>query len=158
MGTPIARFCLSHPNVIRSTGNSMSMTIPLNVISEVQGVFSTMDSDCYASYNSLQGKFSTPRYPQSYLVNSECAWIVEASAGNTMVLTIESMDIENSENCNKDFLEIRADHYFGPLLGVFCGSHIPAAISGHNIYYIRFKSDDDVQGEGVLISYNHGKY
>lgn len=53
----------------------------------------------------------------SYPNNIECEWTITASPGNLMGITIEMLDIEQSDQCNDDYLEIRERSSFGKLLG-----------------------------------------
>lgn len=53
----------------------------------------------------------------SYPNNIECEWTITASPGNRMGITIEMLDIEQSDQCNEDYLEIREQSSFGKLLG-----------------------------------------
>lgn len=47
----------------------------------------------------------------------ECEWLIEASEGNKMSLTIEMMDIVPSDSCNNDYLEVRENDGSGRVLG-----------------------------------------
>ena len=41
-----------------------------------------------------------------------------------------------------------------PLMGTFCGTQIPSELtSSGNSLYLRFKTDDSVQGSGFKLSY-----
>lgn len=53
----------------------------------------------------------------SYPNNIECEWTIEASSGNQMGITIEMLDIDQSDQCNDDYLEIREQSSEGKLLG-----------------------------------------
>lgn len=48
----------------------------------------------------------------------ECVWELSASPGNRLILTVEKMDIELSEKCNEDYLEIRENSISGKLIGL----------------------------------------
>lgn len=53
----------------------------------------------------------------SYPNNIECEWTISASPGNLMAITIEMLDIDQSDECNDDYLEIREQSNTGKLLG-----------------------------------------
>lgn len=118
-----------------------------------------VDNYCGAHYyRSLIGHFSSPYYPNSYPINMACYWFIEPTLGNRIVLNIESIDIENSENCNHDYLEIRETDT-NHLLGVFCGNEPISSIESATSLTILFSSDaNNVVGNGFLASYNYGKY
>ena len=55
---------------------------------------------------SQHGSFSTPSYPESYPPSTVCEWLVRASAGNRVQLSFQQFDIEDSDNCNADYVEV----------------------------------------------------
>lgn len=67
------------------------------------------------------------------------------------------MDIENSEDCNKDYLEIREFDSNGKILGIHCGSNIPTQMKAEKKLWIKFNSDNDETGRGFYAQYNYGK-
>lgn len=100
---------------------------------------------CGGELISEEGLFSSPQYPDSYPVSVECVWIVAASPGtnkiirrccvlfcsyyfiayymyvfflgNQVTLTFNTFDLDESENCDEDFVEIRESNSSGPILG-----------------------------------------
>lgn len=91
------------------------------------------------------------------------------------------LDIDQSENCNEDYLEIRENDPFGNILGmplhkinifleyfrtflsyfffilgVFCGSSIPSLLPPTEKLWIKFSSDDNGVGKGFRAEYNYG--
>ncbi|KAL7745333.1 hypothetical protein ACLKA6_015352 [Drosophila palustris] len=154
-GTPRLQFCRSHPPALISHGDALTISVPLSLVAEFEGHYMTMDSTCGSGYTALSGRFTTPYYPSSYPVNIECEWIVQASEGNSLSLTIESFDLELSDGCNNDYLEVREDSSRGKLIGVYCGTQVPPAIKSKGSIWMKFKSNDDVVGEGFMASYNY---
>ncbi|XP_061386037.1 cubilin homolog [Musca vetustissima] len=152
------RFCKSHPPDIISHGHALTLKLPMNMISEIIAYAYQMDNYCIASHTSLSGKFSTPYYPASYPVNIQCEWYLMPSKGNRIQVTFESMDLEDSDECNNDYVEIRESSGLGKFLGVYCGNRLPPTISGADDLFIRFHSNDDVVGEGFLASYSYVKH
>lgn len=87
-----------------------------------------------------------------------CYWFIEPTLGNRVVLTIESMDIEDSENCNHDYLEVRETDS-DRMLGVYCGNQSIPPFEPSLGLTILFSSDDNgIVGTGFMASYNYGKY
>lgn len=70
-------------------------------------------------FKSKRGLLASPSYPNSYPLNTECVWRLQASPGNQIKLTIYEMDIAESDNCNENFLEVRELSHNGKLLGKF---------------------------------------
>ncbi|XP_036318853.1 cubilin homolog [Rhagoletis pomonella] len=153
-----AKFCKTHPPDIISNGHALTIRMPLNVTTEIEGYYLLVDSWCGGYYSSMSGKFATPYYPSSYPVNINCEWFIVASEGNSLIFTIESFDLEESEGCNKDYLEVRDTKESGPLLGLFCGTNIPPPITGVQSIWVKFGSDDDGVANGFVVSYNYATH
>ncbi|XP_059471095.1 cubilin-like [Neocloeon triangulifer] len=121
--------------------------------------YSVEDIACGGTLTSEEGSFAAAGYPGSYKLNSECIWILGASPGNFMKMTFSMFDLESSEGCSNDYLEIRKGTTAeDPLIGVYCGSNIPNNISISSKLWIKFKSDDQTVGAGFLAHYSlvHG--
>lgn len=110
-------------------------------------------SACGGTYTSEQGMITSPSYPNSYPLNAECVWILNTSPGSRITLSFSVFDIESSENCDLDYLEIREDSGIGKLISVSCGKDI-AAITSSSKLWIKFKSDDSGTAKGFVGEYN----
>lgn len=74
-----------------------------------------------------------------------------------MALNIDMLDIDETANCNGDYLEIRDTNSVGNILGVYCGSNIPPTLPLSNTYWLKFRSDNDGVGNGFLAEYSYGE-
>lgn len=111
---------------------------------------------CGGEFRSKSGYIATPSYPNSYPININCVWNLKSSVGNRLVLTIETFDVDESEKCSEDYLEIRENSENGKLLGVFCGKAIPSDIPTAQNYWLFFSSSNDGVGKGFLAKYTYG--
>lgn len=93
-----------------------------------------------------------------YKNNIECEWTIKASPGNQMELSIDMMDIAETDFCNGDYLEVRENNSSGKLFGAFCGNKIPPTIPNANGYWLKFRSDNDGVGRGFRLEYNYGTF
>ncbi|XP_055914618.1 cubilin homolog isoform X2 [Eupeodes corollae] len=152
---PKQKFCHKHPPALTSLGHALTMKINTDFIDELDVYYSIMDNNCGGSFDSLHGTFASPFYPTSYPVNIECIWEIKASEGNWLSLTIQQMDIEDSEDCNADYLEVREGASNGRLIGVFCGNDVPNTLLGYKTLWIKFKSDDDMVRKGFIADYSY---
>lgn len=75
-----------------------------------------------------------------------------------MELSIDMMDIAETDFCNGDYLEVRESNSSGRLFGAFCGKNIPPAIPNANGYWLKFRSDNDGVGRGFRLEYNYGTF
>lgn len=74
------------------------------------------------------------------------------SPGNGIILSFAEFDIEASENCELDFLEVREDNGIGKLIGVYCGKEI-ATITSNSKLWLKFKSDGIGTSKGFRFTY-----
>lgn len=107
--------------------------------------------------SSSNGLFASPGYPESYPNGVDCVWVIGGSPGNHMTLSFTMFDLEASDHCNKDYIEIRSDDVNGPLIGRYCGNSIPTNITMAMKYWIKFRSDREGTAGGFVASYNIGR-
>lgn len=67
-------------------------------------------------------------------------------------------NIEASDSCSNDYVEVRHINAMGSLLGRWCGSSTPATLTVANFLWIKFHSDSDITGVGFRGEWNSGKY
>ncbi|XP_052856054.1 cubilin homolog [Drosophila gunungcola] len=154
-GTPSLQYCRSHPPAFYSEGQALTINVPLQLVDEFEANFMIMDATCGSVYTAISGRFSSPHYPDSYPPDIECIWELKASQGNALSLTLESMRIEESEGCNRDYLEVREGSARGNLIGVYCGSQVPSTIHSRSSIWMKFKSDDANENAGFIAFYNY---
>ncbi|XP_039305004.1 cubilin isoform X2 [Solenopsis invicta] len=143
------------PPPTTSTGNSLTLqlTVKNEFIGHFVAVYSVLNNACGGNYTSEQGIITSPTYPNSYPLNAECIWILNTSPGNKITLTFSEFDIESSENCDLDYLEIRENSEMGKLISVSCGKDA-ADITSSNKLWIKFKSDGSGTAKGFQAEYN----
>lgn len=91
-------------------------------------------------------------YPSSL----NCEWVITAPTGHQIELKVLNFTLEDTFNCQDDYLEIRNGmSKESPLIGRFCGDEIiPRLIpSFTNHLYLRFQSDNALEGKGFKIEY-----
>lgn len=67
------------------------------------------------------------------------------------------MDIELSDKCNEDYLEIRENGISGKLIGVYCGNNVPSDLPQAERFWLKFKSTSDGVAGGFLAQYSYGR-
>ena len=71
------------------------------------------------------------------------------------MVSFRMFDIQETEFCNGDYLEIRVDNGGGELLGHFCGTgFLPSNITASNKLWIKFRSDADSTAPGFIADYS----
>ncbi|KAF4532436.1 hypothetical protein B566_EDAN014438 [Ephemera danica] len=151
------------PPHITSQGPALTVTMvmPRSIMHHLSlaATYSVINDACGGHFTSVEGAFTTPKYPRSYPNNIECIWTINTSPGNKALVTFDSFDIEESDNCNGDYLEIRSGPTgAGQFLGVFCGNTVLNNITAAAKLWIKFRSDDDGTSSGFLAYYSmvHG--
>lgn len=79
-----------------------------------------------------------------------CSWIIEVQAGDKVILSFESFELEEDAVCRYDYVLIRdGSSSKSPLIGKFCGKSRPATItSTDNYLWILFNSDSYATSHG----------
>lgn len=152
----VGRYCgRNTPPTVVSSGNFLLVKFRTDT-SVVRGGFqATYETVCGGVYDSPQGIFHSPNYPDPYAHSRECIYIIQLPPGKVVKLWFEAFDIEGWTTCDYDYLEIRDGiSSSAPLLGIFCGVQIPdPIISTYNFLWLRFATDETVRNRGFLANY-----
>ena len=119
------------------------------------------DYSCLGKESSLeddQGEFASFSYPLHYPNNAKCSWRIYRPAGFIVQLTFHSFNLQQSENCEADYVEIRQskDNFkqHSESIGRFCGSSLPPVIvSNHSYVIVKFVADMSKMYPGFHASY-----
>ncbi|KAG6453574.1 hypothetical protein O3G_MSEX008219 [Manduca sexta] len=149
------------PPMIVSAGSAITVelgTYGNNIEGHFSAHYTPLSNACGGTLTSEEGTIASPNYPRPYPADAHCEWILKTSPGNKVYITFERFDLEESEGCNEDYLEVREDFGGGKLLGVYCGNNIPTNTTVATKLYIKFHSDIRNNGGGFLIHYGflHG--
>ncbi|XP_031795774.1 cubilin [Sarcophilus harrisii] len=155
------RYCgRNMPLPITSFGNSLIVRFISNQYVGYKGFHATYtasSSACGGTFNMIEGVFNSPGYPDIYPPNVECVWNIPSSPGNQLQLSFITFQLEESEGCTKDYLEIREGNATGHLFGRYCGHSLSVeykSIAGH-VLWIKFASDGSGSGTGFQATFVH---
>ncbi|XP_030624670.1 LOW QUALITY PROTEIN: cubilin [Chanos chanos] len=157
----IGRYCgntLPHP--ITSFSNVLVVNFVTDSSVSKKGfraTYSASTSSCGGNLHMESGSFNSPNYPDAYPSNVECVWTITSSPGNRLQLSFIMFQLQESQGCTHDFLEIREGNSTGALVGRFCGNSLPSnytSIIGH-VLWIKFVSDASVSGPGFRATFSH---
>lgn len=71
------------------------------------------------------------------------------------MVSFQLFNLQETEFCNGDYVEIRVDDGGGELLGHFCGSNsLPSNITAANRLWIKFRSDAEITAPGFIADYS----
>ncbi|XP_055713614.1 neuropilin and tolloid-like protein 1 [Phlebotomus papatasi] len=100
----------------------------------------------------------SPGYPGNYPNKTDCVVVLEAPVGFLIRLDFRDyFNIEPSEDCKFDFLEIRdGGHGFSSLIGQFCGTDFPPMVtSKERQLWLHFHSDENIEYAGFVAIYEY---
>ena len=66
------------------------------------------------------------------------------------------LDVDQSEHCNEDYLEIRTNDKDKQLLALLCGQEASTEVPATERIWMTFRSDNDGVGKGFLARYSYG--
>ncbi|XP_054002675.1 cubilin [Hylaeus anthracinus] len=146
------------PLPMTSHGNALTLRVyaEYDFFGHFAVTYSVLNSVCGGDYTSYEGRIASPDYPNTYPLNAECVWILNSSPGNQLTLSFAEFDIQESENCDLDYLEIRENNGIGKVITVACGTSIEPITSSSKLW-IKFKSDGEVVSRGFVGQYHYVK-
>ncbi|XP_053714419.1 cubilin isoform X1 [Synchiropus splendidus] len=116
----------------------------------------TAQQECGGTLSGPSGSFSYPNPGQDEYDHSvSCTWVLRVQYNKIIRITFPFFHLENSANCNYDFLQINdGDNPSTNVLGKFCGENNPRELrSSHNSMYFWFRSDSSINAGGFNVSW-----
>ena len=111
-------------------------------------------SDIAFNVHGKSGSITSPNFPSSYPKNITCTWNITAGVGHILNITFVSMDIENSPDCMKDYIQIqlgRNESFWSKKR--YCNS-IPNSLSSEDGWAeIQFVADDSFEKSGFKLAW-----
>ena len=65
---------------------------------------------------------SSPGYPKPYRADVACTWRVTTRRRHRLRLIVDELDVERTDSCHFDFVEVRAGRRAGDVLARYCGT------------------------------------
>ncbi|KAI1280397.1 Cubilin [Halotydeus destructor] len=147
----IAQLCSSHlPKPIVSAGQHLHVKLT-NGHFVFQAKASSSWAGCGGNLTSAAGFFVSPGYPSNYPLNSECIWQLQAPLGNRVAYNFSDFNVEQSDNCTFDYVELRDGSQDGRFIGRYCGSDMPISdtvSTQSSTLWVKFRSDSEGTGPG----------
>ena len=108
-------------------------------------------SACGGKFSGIEGIITTPKYPTHNYENSlNCEWNIKTDKSHSLTFQFLDFDLEKSENCSKDYVEIY-DPVFDNVLWKGCGNQMPNQTifkSQRNELNVRLVTDNDITTKG----------
>ncbi|XP_067326675.1 cubilin [Anolis sagrei] len=153
------RYCgTTMPHPVTSFASALSINFISNRAITAKGfhaILTASTSACGGTFHMERGAFNSPNFPEAYPQNVECVWNIRSSPGNRLQLSFTDFQMEESEGCTKDYVEIREDSLSGQQMGRYCGNTLPfnyTSVIGH-ILWIKFVSDGSGSGRGFQATF-----
>ncbi|XP_042234787.1 cubilin-like [Homarus americanus] len=147
------------PRSIVSSSEYLTVTLINNyAFVTFKAAYSVFSSRCGGTMTSARGELASPHYPEPYPGHTECEWTVNAGPGNSLRLDFIEFDLEETDGCNLNYVEVHERDPTGPLLLHNCttsSTSLPAPITVREYLWIKFRSDiNGVGARGFLASYS----
>uniref|UniRef100_A0A1B0D3H0 Uncharacterized protein n=1 Tax=Phlebotomus papatasi TaxID=29031 RepID=A0A1B0D3H0_PHLPP len=158
----VGKYCGTRiPPVITSVGPLMTVVF-VSDDSINEGGFSSMvtftdiSKSCGGKFYTSFGYIRSPAWPDNYLNDKNCEWIISVETGSQIELRVKQFDLEEHHECEFDYLEVRnGGTSDSPLLGKYCGTKIPEVIRSYsNHIYVKFASDSSRPAPGFEIEWD----
>ena len=62
---------------------------------------------CGGQLYAVTGSLTSPGYPDHYPHDRDCTWVIHAAPGHQIKLNFTDFQLEEHQNCEYDYLEIR---------------------------------------------------
>ncbi|SPP81274.1 dorsal-ventral patterning protein tolloid [Drosophila guanche] len=147
------------PYAVIASTNEMFMVLATDAGLQRKGFKATFVSECggyLRATNHSQTFYSHPRYgSRPYKRNMYCDWRIQSDPESSVKIKFLNFEIEYSERCDYDFLEITEEGYsMNTIHGRFCGKHKPPIIvSNSDTLLLRFQTDESNSLRGFAISF-----
>lgn len=158
-----AKLChrISSPMVITSNGHQVYLKFYSDSSSHGRGfkaTYTTIPSKCGGVLSANAGFIYSPNYPKVYNKNETCEWKIQTVPGHTLDLNIVDFDMQDSENCVKDSLQLYEGRVAtdSQLKFNYCGSQLPNQTSFSSIkneLLLVLTTDGEEEAKGFKLSY-----
>ncbi|XP_014830968.1 PREDICTED: cubilin, partial [Poecilia mexicana] len=158
----LAKLCGTElPRPINSSSNQLYIKLRTDSSVNTGGFIAFYNTKCHNIIISHQhqGVIESLNFPNNYPGNSLCSWTVQASSGNTINYTFTSFQLEDTYNCNFDYIKLyNGPNEQAPLIGAFCGNTPPPANSTtSSALTLVFRTDSSISMPGFqMMWYQNG--
>ncbi|XP_066929338.1 cubilin-like isoform X2 [Clytia hemisphaerica] len=166
-GESIRTFCGNEkPFAMTSHGNRMVVEFRTDGDGDFKGFKASVvaaDQDCTASFYGSEGIIHSPQYPGLYDNRRDCLYtMVSEDSKSAVQITFNTFELEQSEHCEKDFIEVYdgdstnslkllTEQFVG---GRVCGGRRPPVItSSTRVLTVRFRSNENTTKNGFSASW-----
>ena len=165
--TLTGKFC--DEKVVFSKGNSVQVKYSANgrvtqrgfiasyeALESVPARFACSNRGYVSTLTGTFGEFASTDYPLAYPNDVKCSWELQVSAANLIQLTFHSFDLQQSQNCTADYVEIKQGKYRfkSQVIGKFCGSSLPVSLqSNYSKVFVDFVADSSGRYPGFHASF-----
>ncbi|XP_069504454.1 cubilin [Ambystoma mexicanum] len=116
------------------------------------GFSASFISRCGVNFTSMAGRIVSPNYPNQYDNNLNCNYFVNAGAQMYVILTFQTFELEGSDYCRNDGVQIFRGSSTSPLT-TLCGNVLPGAISSLGPLRLHFYSNSATTAHGFTAQY-----
>ncbi|KAJ6666703.1 hypothetical protein lerEdw1_020427 [Lerista edwardsae] len=145
----LGKYCSTgSPAPLQTSGPSALVHFHSNPVGSDKGfhityITSPAHPNCGGNYTGSQGVIMSPYWPNSYLNNRQCIYIIQQPPGEKIYLRFVQLETDSHPGCSRNYIEVRdGDTELAPLINKFCGNSLPSVITSNgNSLWVRFKSE-----------------
>ncbi|KAE8606686.1 hypothetical protein XENTR_v10010819 [Xenopus tropicalis] len=101
-----------------------------------------------------EGEIQSMNYPENYLGNSRCHWIIHGPPDSYIKLEFEDFALEPSDGCRYDYLAVYQDLAAEDIIETFCGYSLPdLVLSTTGVMHIKFSTDERENDKGFRATF-----
>jgi cubilin len=128
----------------------LNLSINLKEIDKESLIY-LLEAICGGSLDKSTSSFISPYYPENYINNLNCTWILNVNIGSRIILSFDDFITEGKN----DFIEVYdGNSVSDKSIGKFSGSSKPAnLISSSNSLTVYFRTDEDTVYKGFSAKY-----
>uniref|UniRef100_A0A8C0FEB1 Cubilin n=1 Tax=Bubo bubo TaxID=30461 RepID=A0A8C0FEB1_BUBBB len=103
---------------------------------------SPADPSCGGNYTDSEGVIMSPFWPNPYINNRQCIYIIRQPEDEKIYLNFTHMELTSHTGCSSNYIEVRDGNSTDSLLlEKYCGTNVPSRVqSTRNNLYIKFRA------------------
>ncbi|XP_022107899.1 cubilin-like isoform X2 [Acanthaster planci] len=144
------------PASITTASNEVFMVFMTDASASASGFrleWTTATRGCGGTYHGNTGTFQTTNYPNAYVANEECFWVLMVESGYNVQVAFNTFNVASGDSVTV----YDGDSDTDTVLGTFSGTTVPAPVSSSlNVIAVKFRSDGSNQGTGFQAAWSTG--
>jgi len=150
----IGKYCgFDKPPIFTSSGRFVTVQFASDETVNEMGFQLEYSVGCSSSFSSTSGVINSPGYPSNYPDMTDCSYHVQPTDGSQLLFTFTYFNVEESDNCEFDYLEISSGKKSKYSQRICGNKPVFKALYNGTEVNLHFVSDESVSRTGFNIEY-----